>query len=307
MAVVGIDIGGTMIKAGVVDLKGKIHQKMQTKTPYDSYEGLLETLSQIVKWGEAYSRERFDVPIAGIALSMPCATDPITGESLSEGALGYILGKNPAKDLGAIFAVPYSAENDGNCAALAEVWLGSAQAFKDVVCVVSGTGIGGAVVKNRQIHHGSKLFAGEIGMCVTGFDQETGRPLTWSKEGSTIALVRCYAQRAGLPEDAVDGKSVFEKADQGDVTARTCVESFYKHFAVGLHNIQHVFDPERILIGGGISGRPELLDEINRALDAFYEDFDLLYSRPIVGRCTFEADANLIGAVYHWTRSCYTV
>ncbi len=294
MAIMCIDIGGTTIKAGLVEMTGAILEKTQVKTPKDSYEKLLSTLRALVEWGKQFSE------VEGIAISQPCSTDPLKGTCLSEGALIYILGKNPAKDLGDAFMLPYAAENDGNCAALAEVWKGSAQELQDVVSVVCGTGVGGAIVKNRKIHHGSKLFAGEIGMCITSFDEVTQKPQTWSEYGSTLALVKDYEQKSHISSGSIDGKQVLDLADQGDDVAKACVKRFYARFAIGLHNIQHIYDPECILSGGGISSRPNLLHDIEAALDALYEPFDLVMSRPAVGICKFQADANLIGAAYHW-------
>ncbi|MCK8058945.1 MULTISPECIES: ROK family protein [unclassified Fusibacter] len=293
MAYIAIDIGGSMIKAAVISASGDIIDRSAEKTPLNTYAALLKSLSSLVEWGQTVA------PIEGVALSQPCVTDEETSQALSEGALIYIKGKNPAKDMGTMFDLPYSADNDGNCAALAEVWLGSAKDVSDMAFVVCGTGVGGAVVKNRVIHSGAHKFAGEFGIMITGFEQNTGVPIVWSDTGSTFALVKHYADTMNIAHDSVNGKQIFDLAESGDEIASACIREFYRMFAVGIHNVQHVYDPQVILIGGGISAREDIVDEINIELSKLYEHFKVAVSMPTVRRCTFEADANLIGAVYH--------
>lgn len=297
MAYIAIDIGGTQIKYGLITGEGTVMAKGLGNTPKEDYPALLETLKTVVHWGQEMAGKQA-VALEGIALSLPCATDHVSARALSEGALIYIKGENPAKDLGDYFKLPYSAENDGNCAALAEVWLGAAKDVSNMALVVCGTGIGGAVVIERKIQHGKKNCAGEFGMCITGFD-EAGKLVSWSLNGSTFALVKDYAHRAGVSVESVDGKQVFDLADNGNPLAIECVNRFYNHFVIGLHSVQHVYDPEIILIGGGISGREQLIYEIEKALDHLYSEFTEVLSRPEVRVCQFGAEANLIGAVYH--------
>jgi len=292
MNYIAIDIGGTNIKAGIVTHEGDILEKMVAPTPQTSYDALIETLTDIVKWGKSIAQ------IEGIALSQPCVTDAKTADALSEGALIYIKNTNPAKTLGEKFGLPYSAENDGNCAALAEVWIGRAKEAANMALVVCGTGVGGAVVIDRKIIGGHNKFAGEFGMCITGFEAD-GSPVIWSKNGSTTALINHYASASGKDPKTLDGKKVFELADLGDEIAKSCVDNYFRIFAYGVHNIQHVYDPEVILIGGAISSRHDFVERVNHALDGIYSHLLGLMSRPQVAICACGADANLIGAVYH--------
>ena len=293
MAYIAIDIGGSLIKAGILTSEGVFIDRMTRETPKEDYNSLLEVLVTLVEWAKASAE------IQGIALSQPCVTDEQTALALSEGALVYIKGQNPAMDLGKRFSLPYSGENDGNCAALAEVWLGSAKDVSDMAFVVCGTGIGGALVKDRRVHSGNRKFAGEFGMMILETDRETNQPVMWSEIGSTHALVRQYAKQMGVSEDSVNGRIVFERAQAGDAVAAACIREFYRAFALGLHNLQHVYDPQVILIGGGISTREEIVDEINCELVKLQESFTLSTCMPLVRTTTFLADGNLIGAVYH--------
>lgn len=292
MNFIAIDIGGSAIKAAVINAEGVVLEKTDTPTPMTNFEDLISELTTVVNWALAIS------PIEGIALSQPCVTDSTTGEALSEGALIYINGTNPAKVLGEKFNLPYAAENDGNCAALAEVWIGRAKDVKDIALVVCGTGIGGAIVIDKKIYSGHRKFAGEFGFFITGFEED-GRPVTWSTNASTLAIVKDYSQKSGVSLKTLNGKKVFELAESGDKLAQESVDRFFRIFSYGLHDIQHVYDPELILIGGAISNRPDFTNRINNEFDILYSQLFGLMSRPNIAICACGADANLIGAVYH--------
>ncbi len=297
MNYIALDIGGTAVKAAIIDEIGTIIQKTSQPTPLTNFDDLIKCLTEIVEWAKAIT------PISGIAISQPCVTDAMTGQALSGGALGYIQGTNPSKVLGNIFNLPYTAENDGNCAALAEIWIGNARGINDLALVVCGSGIGGSVIIDRKIITGHRKFAGEFGMFITGFETD-GTPIIWSANGSTLALVNAYSKRSGKDIKTLDGKIVFDLAEKGDEDAMACVESFYRIFAYGLHNIQHVCDPELILIGGAVSNRADFIDNITKELEIFYDQVGGYMSGPTVARCACGADANLIGAVYHLLNMC---
>lgn len=296
MSFLAIDIGGTNIKVGIVSESGSVTESFEKPTPMESFEALCQVLGQIIDWGMGYS-------IKGIGISQPCSTDPKTGECMSEGALGYILHRN-IKDFAAKYSgLPVAVDNDGNCAAAAELWIGGATELQNFAFVVCGTGIGGAVIKNRSIQYGSRLFAGEFGMMINQYDVETGKYKIWSDNGATISVVQDYARRTGQPEKSLNGKMVFDLAEDGDPVASACVHAFYTHFAVGLHNIQHVYDPERILIGGAVSQRADLIPRIDAILDNIYNELSIGCSRPSIAVTPLGPDANLIGAVYPFMKN----
>ncbi len=287
-----IDVGGSATKVGILDEQGTILSKESFKTPRDNYEHLMSVLVKAFHWGKNQKE------LQGIAMSLPFVFDSITGEVISEGPFPFISDKDIIKDLQNVTGFPVSAENDGNCAALAEVWLGSAKDAQNIALIVSGTGIGGAVIQNREVWHGKNHFSGEFGMTLLGWDSN-GIPYSWSEVGSTYGLVKSYARKKNIDVNTVTGKIIFSEMDAGDEDARFCVDQFIKYFAQGIHNIQHTFDPELVLIGGGISEREDLISRINDALSILYGRFSVNPSRPNVGKCTFGADANLIGALYH--------
>src|SRR5699024_9209694 len=150
-----MDIGGTYIKYGIVSKEGEILKQAKIKTPA-SLELLTDFLQeQITQYEE----------LIGIAISSPgaVATD---GVIHGASAIPYIHGPNIKELFEKKTGLPVAIENDANCAALAEVWQGSAKNKKDIAVVVIGTGIGGALVKDGMVDKGSNLHAGEFGYMI---------------------------------------------------------------------------------------------------------------------------------------------
>ena len=190
-------------------------------------------------------------------------------------------------------------ENDANCAALAEVWKGAASDVNDCCFIVSGTGIGGAVVKNKRIHKGQHLHGGEFGYMIADFNFETKEMETWSHVGSTVAVVRAVAKAKGVDVSTLDGREIFDHYHE-DSDYEKAVDKFYYVLANGIYNLQYAYDPEKIIIGGGISVRDDLLDEVNQRLDVIFAHFTHAKIRPVVLTCQYHNDANLLGALYHF-------
>lgn len=291
MSYLAIDIGGTNIKVGIISEEGVVSEAFDLPTPRTDFEDLKIALFKIIDWGQ-------DFHVKGIGISQPCATDPVTGQCLGGGALLYILHQNIRDVVADYSGLPVVAANDGNCAAIAELWIGGAKHIDDFAFVVCGTGIGGAVIINREIHQGAKLFGGEFGMMINEYDVETDRYSTWSNNGSTYAVIKAYADAVGEPVSSFTGRWVFDAAENGNATAAKCVKAFYGHFAVGIHNIQHTYDPAKVILGGAIISRPDFMIRLTEALDRIYTQFDHVISRPNVEISALGHHANLIGAVY---------
>lgn len=254
----------------------------------------LEAMYQVIE--DVFSM--FD-GLQGLALSMPGAVDSDTGVIGGSSALDYIHGPNIKKDLEALLHVRVELENDANCAALAEVWKGAASDVDDCCFIVSGTGIGGAVVKKKRIHKGKHLHGGEFGYMIADFNFETKEMETWSHVGSTVAVVRAVAKAKGVDVHTLNGKDIFDHYLE-DEDYKKAVDKFYYVLANGIYNLQYAYDPEKIVIGGGISVRDDLLDEVNQRLDVIFSRFTHAKIRPVVLTCQYHNDANLLGALYHF-------
>jgi len=187
-------------------------------------------------------------------------------------------------------------ENDANCAALAETWSGAALGAKNVLFVVVGTGVGGAIVLNGKIHSGAHLYGGEFGFMYLDYDGKPNQQ-TLSGLGTAVCMAGRYCERIGVPHGTHSGKEVFELAKQGDEIAMEEVENFYKYLSIGLFNLQTCFDPEVIVIGGGISANNEIITNLETRVNDLLKGAHIKDFTARILPCQYKNDANLIGAV----------
>lgn len=284
-----IDVGGTALKIGLLTEEGEILESDSKKTPKT-----LDAFYQIIE--DTFHEYE---GVKGLALSLPGAVDSETGIIGGSSALDYIHGPNIKEELEKRLQVRVEMENDANCATLAEVWKGAASDVNDCCFIVSGTGIGGAVVKNKRIHKGQHLHGGEFGYMIADFNFETKEMKTWSDVGSTVAVVRAVAKAKGVDVASLDGRDIFDHYHE-DSDYEKAVDKYYYVLANGIYNLQYAYDPQKIIIGGGISVRDDLLDEVNQRLDVIFHRFKHAKIRPVVLTCQYHNDANLLGALYHF-------
>ena len=290
MYILSFDIGGTSVKYGVLDRAGKIYEKGKIKTPQEDIDKLIGGITDIRReLGKKYNFE-------GIAMSCPGAVDDESGVIGGASAVPCIHGF----DLKERIRVATEVENvrmgnDANCAALAEVWKGAAKDNNDVLFVILGSGVGGAVIKDRKIHKGANLQGGEFGYMIISEEYST-----LSEAATPVNLAKRVALRKGIEVGTIDGEEVFKLAEKGDCIAAEEIERFYYNIAVGIYNIQYIYDPEVIVIGGGISSRTDILDNIEKGMDKVMNKVKIAKVRPTIRKCQFMNDANLIGAVYNY-------
>ncbi|SDJ77999.1 ROK family protein [Sediminibacillus albus] len=280
------DIGGTFIKYAIVTEAAEIMESGKAKTPA-SLTGLIDLI-------DGYAVSFPDA--AGIAISAPGAVSE-KGVVYGSSALDYIHGPNIKEMITERTQLSVFMENDANCAGYAEVWDGSAKGKSDVLAVVIGTGIGGAVIKNGLLHKGAHLHGGEFGYMLINTDIEEDDN-TWSGKAATAALVKAVEKKKQLADGTLSGEEVFAMAEQGDKDCEEAIDHFYHYLAVGIYNLQYIFDPEIILIGGGISAREDLIERINEKLDMLLAKIKIATVKPRIDVCKFRQNANLLGAVY---------
>lgn len=281
-----LDIGGTSIKVGISDKNGNLTNKGNLKIS-DEFSVIIDG---IVNWIEEI-RKSYD--IEGIAISAPGAVNSKTGVIGGASALPCIHGPNWKEVLCEKTGLPISIENDANCAALAEAFSGKGKDLNDILFVVCGTGIGGAIIKDGKIHHGKHLHGGEVGYML--MEESNGEYLNFSEVASTMSFVRKV--RKHYNDDSWNGESVFEAAEKGDEVCRGAIDTFYKNLAKGIFNLQHIYDPEIILLGGAISNREDFIDRINEKLLIIREKINIDTLMPNIDTCTHKKDANLVGAL----------
>lgn len=283
MAILAFDWGGTNIKFGVWQNDTLLEQDL-FPTP-DSLEKLEKQLLSIKN--ELEKNYHFE----GVAISAPGAVNYDTGVIEGISAIPYIHHFDIRSRLSELFQLPVKIENDANAAGIAEVWQGVAKGLSNVLFIVIGTGIGGAILQNGKVNVGAHRFGGEFGLMY--MDQEN----TFSAVGTGVKMAQRYADRKGLPIDSISAKEVFDLAAQGDTLAQEEENKFYDYLAQGLFSLQFCFDPECLVLGGGVSAKEGLAEEITKRVQLLMDQHNLKDFKPDIRVCQFKNDANLIGAV----------
>ncbi|MBM6614495.1 ROK family protein [Desemzia sp. RIT804] len=286
MGIVAFDIGGTSVKYAFWQ-KDILIEKGSFLSP-TTWNSMKEELKKVK---DAYAENYI---VEGVAISSPGAVNQAARVVEGASALPYLHHFPIYDELEEIFECEVAMENDANCAALAEVWKGSAKGLKNVLMVVVGTGIGGSVIINGGVQHGAHLFGGEFGFMLLNETQ------TFSQLGTAVQMARRYCKRKDLPVGTVSGEEVFRLAETGDEVAAEEVETFYMSLARGIYNLQYSYDPDLILLGGGVSNKTDILEELEKRFEAILKQVGIAPFIPKVETCYFKSEANLIGAVYNY-------
>lgn len=287
------DIGGTAVKWSIMKEDGEIIFNNKTKiaeTVDMFFEKLISTINE--------NKDKYD--LQGIAISAPGAVDSKSGTIQGCCAVPYIHGPNFKEILGST-GLKVAIENDANCAAFGECWLGAAKEFNDCAFVVCGSGIGGSLIKDKRLHLGANKFGGEFGCCIVDYDKDSKfKYKNWSSVGSTTALARRVADKMGIPRTEIDGVKVFEMLESGNEIVKEEVDNYFRYMAIGIFNIQYTYDPEIIVLGGAISEGDGYIEMINDKLDEIMTINLDSPIRPKVKVCEFGNKANMIGALYNF-------
>lgn len=292
---VGIDIGGTNIKYGLLTADGQVIDDQQVKTA-NSGTQIIEEITTIVK----NYQEDYEIKAVGVSAPGVIQDD---GFMVTGGAIHDFYGMNLRVAIEDMIQLPTTIENDANCAALAEKWLGAGQPYHHLLAVVVGTGVGGGIIINDQLFRGAHATAGEFGfMMVEPIEEADSRLATLSLTGSVgCGIVNKYAEKAGLNEDTyLNGEEVFAQLAKGEALAQQVIADFYNRLAIGIFNMAVSFDPEIILIGGAISGNHSFMTELTRQvheLKAQHRDMGPVVL-PEIAPCHFLNKAGIIGATY---------
>src|SRR5699024_8376536 len=237
--------------------------------------------------------------IQGIAISSPGSVGD-DGVIYGASAIPYIHGPNIQQLIEEVSGLAVEIENDANCAALAEIWQGSAKGKKEVAVIVIGTGIGGALIHEGQLVKGAHLHAGEFGYMILDPNQLGSGMNTFSELASSYSIIKRVAQAKAVDPVSLTGEEIFQAAEAGDQAGQRAINKFFRSLALGIYNVQYAYDPELILIGGGISTRPDLIDKVNDQLETIVHSVDVAKITPTIDTCHFKQNANMIGATYHF-------
>jgi len=256
MTIATIDIGGTGIKFASLTPDGKILDKTSTPTP--------ETLEDLLAWLDQRLSEQ---DYRGIAMSVPGAVNQETGVIEGISAIPYIHGFSWYQAL-AHHQLPVHLENDANCVGLSELL--AHPEIENAACVVIGTGIGGAMIINGKIHRGRHGLGGEFGYMTTIEPAE--KLNNWSQLASTGNMVRYVIEKSGQSD--WDGRKVYQEAAAGNALCQEAIERMNRNLAQGILNIQYLIDPDVISLGGSISQNSDFIKGVQKAVDAFVENYE---------------------------------
>ncbi len=286
MKIIGIDIGGTTIKADLYDDLGtSLNQFKEIETIIDYDLGTNQILNQVCDLIGEYI---LHYSIDGVGISTAGVVNANTGEIIYAGYTipGYI-GVNFTSEIEKRFGLSTFVENDVNCAALGELWKGQAKDKKNVVMVTIGTGIGGSIIVNGQIVNGFNYTAGEVGYIPVGNSD-------WQSKASTTALIHLY-QKKSLKTNQT-GRTFFTDLSSGDKVAKETFEIFVENLTKGLLTISYLLNPEILILGGGIMAKKDiLLPEIQSSLAKNAMDNRFLPKNVVAA--TLGNEAGRIGAV----------
>ncbi|VPZ09694.1 transcriptional regulator [Streptococcus pneumoniae] len=286
MKIIGIDIGGTTIKADLYDEFGtSLNHFKEIETIIDYDLGTNQILNQVCDLIGEYTLNH---SIDGVGISTAGVVNANTGEIIYAGYTipGYI-GVNFTAEIEKRFGLYTFVENDVNCAALGELWKGQAKDKKNVVMVTIGTGIGGSIIVNGQIVNGFNYTAGEVGYIPVGNSD-------WQSKASTTALIHLY-QKKSLKTNQT-GRTFFTDLRSGDKVAEETFEIFVENLTKGLLTISYLLNPEILILGGGIlDSKDILLPEIQSSLSKNAMDNRFLPKNLVAA--TLGNEAGRIGAV----------
>lgn len=284
-----LDVGGSAIKYALIKEDLTLIEKSSVPTPSDTLEHFVETI------GEIY--DQYADSIDGMALSMPGIIDPDKGYQFTGGALKYIDKLDTVQLLKQRCPTNITIGNDAKCAANAEIGYGNLQDIQDGAVVILGTGIGGCLIKNHQVHTGRHFSAGEFSFIKTDYHDYNGWNHAWSTRTGIRGLLERVQESLGTDE-YYTGIEIFDMANQGNEKVIAGIDQFAREVATQIFNVHIVFDCEKVAIGGGISAQPLLIELIQKNLDDIFDHLGFDVYHPEIVPCYFRNDANLIGALY---------
>lgn len=266
MYYIGIDVGGTNLKAGLVREDGQILAVERTPLAFENPEQFARTLAQL---GQSVLHQ------AGIPASDVVSAGIGIPGAVAGGDILYTCNI-PLRDvpLNRLFRqhldVPVLLENDANCAAVGEWLCGAGRGTQQFIVVTLGTGVGGGLILNGKLYSGSGMV-GEVGHMVIqhgGAPCNCGRRGCWEAYASATGLIRMTREAMEAhPESllhtvaaqsgCVEGRTAFDAAVQGDETALALCRDYVSYLAAGVTNLINILQPEAVAIGGGVAAAPD--------------------------------------------------
>jgi glucokinase len=251
--VIGVDVGGTTVAAGLVAADGRVLEHQQAPTHARGPGTALDTIGELLERLCEQARAR-GVTVTGVGIGVPGIVDAERGTvgvdvhyapELARAPLGAMLGER--------LGVPVHVDNDVNALALAEWTWGAGRGARSLVMLALGTGVGGGIILDGRLHRGQSGFGGELGHVPIDFD---GPPCICGGRGCLKAYVsgtdigRRGSERLGRPVSAAE---IFRLATSGDAAADAVVDDVCAALGAGLAIIVNGLNPERVLLAGSVA------------------------------------------------------
>ncbi|MBR0575051.1 ROK family protein [Proteiniclasticum sp. BAD-10] len=286
MNILAADIGGTSIKIALVDEQGNITRTQEV--PSEGKRGgpqVMKNLKAALDTYEGYE---------AIGISSAGQVDSEKGmiRYANENIPGYT-GMKIREILEERYHVPVKVENDVNAAALGEARFGAGKNYRDFLCVTLGTGVGGGIFIGHELYKGADGIAGELGhltLYPRGNRCGCGRLGCYEQYASTKALVQ-VAQ--GVDPSISSGRDLFRRIENGNPRLKEVLESWLVDVALGLSSLIHIFNPEALILGGGVLDRPGLLEDIEKKVR---ENLMASFQGVVLQKAALGNHAGLMGA-----------
>lgn len=309
---VGIDLGGTKIKIGLVNEEGCITDSISINTAAShDYETIMGDMKNAIT--ELLNKNSLvEGGIQSIGIGVPGLVDYEKGKVIYCANLSWY-DVDVSGYLGKYFNVPVYLENDATAAAYAESLFGSTKNVSSSVFLTIGTGIGGGIIIDNKIIRGGHGAASEIGHMVVGenfYNCNCGRNGCFETFASATAMVKYALHRlenldtvstlrdiAKQKADGIEAKDIFDQAAAGDKLAHEVVQRTAKYLAIGIANIYNILDPEIIAIGGGVSkAGKQFFDMVSDLAEKMTLSKHVKYANIVTAE--LGNDAGIIGAAF---------
>ncbi len=309
MFYIGIDLGGTNVAAGIVNEKGEILNKTSAPTPKTGAEDVIEVICAVSRKLMSEMNLSAD-DIEALGIGCPGIVDNREGVIRHLSNLG-MTGVNLRKILSEKLGIKkISLENDANVAAMAEYkfYGDNAESF---IFITLGTGVGGGIILDSKVYSGFNGAGAELGHLIIesdGIECTCGCKGCWERYASVTALCNFTKEAMEKNKDSlmhkwveekgsVNGRCAFDCAKKGDKAAKEVVDLYIKYVGIGITSIINVFQPQKIVIGGGISKEGDYL------LNPLKEQVYSCKYNSYVEKCSLEIarlfnDAGIIGAAF---------
>ncbi len=304
---IGVDLGGTNIAVGLVDESGKIVAQDSTPTintrPYEEIVKDMAELAIKVTENAGYKKE----DIKAVGIGSPGTVDNKNGVVVYANNL-KMENAEIAKEFRKTFDVPVNIENDANAAAYGE-YIATGVDASCFVFITLGTGVGGGVVLNGEIFRGFNNAGGELGHMTLMYDGEPcscGRKGCWEAYASVTALISQTKKAMEENPDSlmhklakdfgkVNGRVAFDAAKAGDEAGKVVVNQYIKYVAEGIASVVNIFQPEKLVIGGGISKEGDyILEPLKKYVNA--NDYNKFMPKTEIEIARLFNDAGIVGA-----------